>query len=442
MNRGLDLSKEQEDVQPEDWVFGGSSQLCLAVVPPAQREAHLPPGEVQRGADDFMDCASRAPLNILEAKFNYLLKTKKLPHEQWLRENGYITEKGFEFSDRFIAILSKTRRTGNSLKAPCHAIHEHGLIPKRRLPADRTMTWDEYHDVTAVTGSLLALGEQFKSRFTINYEKVYETDYATLLEEDMLIVAGYAWPKPKKGEYPRTDEKPNHAFMTIRTPQYFIFDNYEENRGDFIKKLAKDYDLLDYGYRLYISAAPANKESTIVSLMKQAVSLLTELLSIKRLGASATDHFTLQIQKLTQLLAELRQTNRVRLYETATRHIGLDVTPLDKINDEVACAETLTTLLRLVHPDTPIIPGTATLHTYLNKHWNRFELVSSPKPGDIVLSPTVGKNVGHVGIVGLNNTIMSNDSRTGLFVENYTVSSWKERFVTRKGLKLYWYRLK
>jgi hypothetical protein len=441
MNRGLDLEKEQEDRQDEDWVFGAASQQCLAVVPPADREAHLPPGEVQRGRDDLMDCASRAPLNVLETKFNYLLKTGKLPHAIWLRDNGYITEKGFEFSDAFIAILSGTRRTGNSLKAPCHAIHEYGLIPKQKLPLRKDMTWEEYHNKERVTGSLMALGEQFKSRFTINYERVLEADYDTLLEDDMLIVAGYAWPKPKGGEYPRTDNKPNHAIMAIRTPKYFIFDNYE-TRDSYIKKLANDYDLLDYGYRLYISTTPASKDGTILSLMKQTVHFLTELLSLKRLGASATDHFSLQIGKLTQLLAQLRQTNRVKLYDTARRHIGIDVTPLDKINDDVACAETVTTLLRIVLPDTPIIPGTASLHAYFNKNWNRYELVSSPKTGDIVLSPTIGKNVGHVGIVGLNNTIMSNDSRTGLFVENYTVSSWIERFVTRKGLKVYWYRLK
>lgn len=147
------------------------------------------------------------------------------------------------------------------------------------------------------------------------------------------------------------------------------------------------------------------------------------------------------VAELQRQLAALRQQNRIKLYEEARRHLGIDVTPLDKVDDAVACAEVVTTLLGRVIPF-PVIPGTATLHHKIKSRPDLFVEVSTPRPGDIALAPTVGKNIGHVGILGVNNIIMSNDSWTGLFRENYTVSSWIERYVSRKGLRNYWYRLK
>lgn len=446
MNKGFDLEKERLDVEDTDWVFGGASLVCLAPVPPKEREANLPKGEVQRGREDFMDCASRAPLNILEDKFNWLLRNGRLKHEAWFREQGYITENGFEFSDRFIAILSGTTRSGNSLKAPCQAIHEYGLIPKSKLPARKSMTWDEYHNREDVTGSLLALGEQFKTRFTINYERVYDESYRTLLDEDMLIFAGHAWPTPRKGEYPRTNDPINHAFAGIRSPLYYIFDNYEESPGDFIKKLAKDYNLLNYGYRLYISETKEVPNGGVLSLIKQAALLLREYIGLKLGGGpNDVDGIIARINQLRAALESLRQTNRIRLYETARQHLGVDVTPGDKVNDEVACAEVVSTLLSRVIPGFPILPGTFTLNEYFKRRSDLFTLTTTPKFGDLVISPTMGKNVGHVGIVGKDSRIMSNNSllpKKGIFLENYTIGSWYEYFVRRKGLKVFYYTLK
>lgn len=173
-----------------------------------------------------------------------------------------------EFSDRFVAIGSNTSRFGNSLKAPLQYIHEQGLIPKRLLPKKDNMTWEEYHDKSDITGSMLALGQNFLRHFSINYEKVLETKYKTFNE--MLGVAGYAWPQPVNGVYPKTDDAPNHAFMTIR-PAYFVFDNYfdEGKQGDFIKQLSPDYDFYNYGYRIIISLTIHEQYNSILSKLAQ-----------------------------------------------------------------------------------------------------------------------------------------------------------------------------
>jgi len=256
-NYGLNLDLELKHASNDDWVFGGFSIPCLASIPEPDRIKYLPIGEVQRGKEDMMDCATRGPINILETKFNYLYRTNKLipENKKWLEDNGYINNNNIEFSDAFIAILSGTTREGNSLKAPLQAIENNGLIPKSKLPFENSMSFDEYHDPNRITDSLKSLGQEFKRRFPINYEKVYAVHFNELYEADLLDEAGYAWPQPINGEYPRVEEDPNHVWVGICRPLHTIFDNYiDPIDGDFIKKLASDYKMLDYGYRVYITS--------------------------------------------------------------------------------------------------------------------------------------------------------------------------------------------
>ena len=272
-NFGLNLSLEKQQQTGDEWKFGALSDPCLTDIPVGERYKYLPKGELQfTSRADMKDCASRAPLNILETKFNWLLRNKKLSleNEIWLRANGYVENVCICFSDAFVAINSGTTLDGNSLKAPLEAIRKQGLVPKKLLPLLPDMTFETYHDPQRITEEMRNLGLEFNKRFFINYQKVYEIDYGTLLSEDLLNVAGYAWPAAAQGEYPRVDYDPNHAFMAFKRPLTYIFDNYIESAGDFIKKLASDYNFLDYGYRVSI-----NKELVVVKKKNRLLQALT-----------------------------------------------------------------------------------------------------------------------------------------------------------------------
>jgi hypothetical protein len=99
------------------------------------------------------------------------------------------------------------------------------------------------------------LGKEFLKRFTINYERVFISDYAEILENDLIDVAGHAWPKPVNGVYPRVEASYNHAFLVYNLPKYQAYDSYLDNNkeGDYVKTLASDYKLMSYAYRLYVS---------------------------------------------------------------------------------------------------------------------------------------------------------------------------------------------
>lgn len=63
------------------------------------------------------------------------------------------------------------------------------------------------------------------------------------------------------------------------------------------------------------------------------------------------------------------------------------------------------------------------------------------QPGDIIVSPTMGKNTGHIGIYMGNGEIYSNSSARRDFLQNFTLSRWN-RYYGGRGLKTYYFRLR
>jgi len=252
-NYGLDLEKEKLDRSEEDYIFGSGSLTGLAdkvaglvialhawpspingIYPRVIKvinhcvcffsesiKKYFPLGEIQRGVQDFMDCVTRGHNNEIEKQLNYIVDLGMFSDElvDWLTEKGYITDNGLELSDRFPAMLSNTSRNGNSMKAPIQAILDHGCIPKSMLPANSSMTWDAYHNKDDITDEMLELGKEWIKRIKINYEIVYDRDFSN--------------------------------FSEIK---WEIFDNYiDRTDGDYVKRLAPNYKLMNYGYKILIN---------------------------------------------------------------------------------------------------------------------------------------------------------------------------------------------
>lgn len=116
-----------------------------------------------------------------------------------------------------------------------------------------------------------------------------------------------------------------------------------------------------------------------------------------------------------------------KIYEEAMKRIGTDASPRDLANDFFGCAESVTTILKAVDPRFPIITGTWTLWDYLEKS-PFFVKVTKPVAGDIIINPTSALYTGHVGIFKDDNLIISNDSNSGLFKQNYTLSTWRATY--------------
>lgn len=135
--------------------------------------------------------------------------------------------------------------------------------------------------------------------------------------------------------------------------------------------------------------------------------------------------------------------NRENIYQTSLSLLGTDVTPDDIVPDEYDCADTICVLLKKAGFDIGDLPLTTDLYRKLTTApmWRK---TYKPIRGDVVISPTgFGTGTllnGHVGIVGINEKIMSNSSSSGKFEENYTFSSWRKRYVNVGGFPMVFFR--
>jgi hypothetical protein len=125
---------------------------------------------------------------------------------------------------------------------------------------------------------------------------------------------------------------------------------------------------------------------------------------------------------------------RRTLSQLIEANIGIDASPNDLAPDELGCAETVTTLLKQIHPQMPILTGTWSLYDYLRNPKNGWERTPVPQPECIIISPTgLGKKGtnGHVGFCLKDDVIASNSSHPsskGKFIKNFTVHTWLNYF--------------
>jgi len=133
------------------------------------------------------------------------------------------------------------------------------------------------------------------------------------------------------------------------------------------------------------------------------------------------------------------QTTHVnKLHKTAIECLGQDVGD-SGYGDEVDCAISVNNVNFRAFND--FIGGDiSTTRMYLallgNKKWIE---VSKPLAGDVVISPTQGKRTGHVGIFSYGDSILSNNSETGLFDAHWRLDAWK-KYYGKKGLPTYYFR--
>ncbi len=138
-------------------------------------------------------------------------------------------------------------------------------------------------------------------------------------------------------------------------------------------------------------------------------------------------------QQLLQLkMEELTPSQQISLIAQDGFHKGKDFTDDRKVDDEVSCAFAVSTILHEQDESVPIVTGTSTLSDFLEKS-PLFKKVLEPEEGVVVISPTgEGHNPdmphGHTGIYIDGDKIMSNSSATGLWIQNYTRSSWRTRY--------------
>lgn len=158
------------------------------------------------------------------------------------------------------------------------------------------------------------------------------------------------------------------------------------------------------------------------------------------------------ISRITDLITSFFQKpdegKSGKLYLAAVTRLGTDVSPKDEAPDDYGCVDSLQEVYKAAFQDYITTPKTlSTKILYQTLLFNpKFERIDHPERGCIVISPTghstKGAPTGHCGIVGDCGIIMSNDSRNGLWLENYSVRSWITYYHDKLGFPVKFFRVK
>lgn len=138
-----------------------------------------------------------------------------------------------------------------------------------------------------------------------------------------------------------------------------------------------------------------------------------------------------------------RINTKPTLFAAAQEYLGRDASPRNLAPSELSCAESVSTIIKEILPDFPTITGTWTLWDRLEND-PRFERVSTPVAGTIIISPTgEGKRgaIGHTGIFGRDLLIMSNRSATGLWDITHNLEEWTQYYQRDRKFPIFYYQL-
>jgi hypothetical protein len=319
------------------------------------------------------------------------------------------------YSERFTALLCNMDGIhGTDPQIPYESVRHDGLVDDRIMPM--TDTKEEFFDPGGITGSLRAKGLNWLYRHDFQHEWLWRSatnrpaNYFEILREALKTcpvgVSVTAW-REVNGEYVSDAGGNNHWVMLYKIDEEgypWVFDSYNHSK----KKLSKNHNIRR-AKRIWI-----NKKTN--AALKKHKSILTAI--VERLFMQRT------------------------LLSVCQDNLGKDVTPSDLVPDMVACADTVTTLIRIVDPSFPLVSGTWTLYDIL-EHRKDYQKVSEPSPETIIISPTGmgnGTMSGHVGIIMEDGVIASNDSNSGRFLKNYTLDTWRRRYVNHGDLPVLMYK--
>lgn len=153
------------------------------------------------------------------------------------------------------------------------------------------------------------------------------------------------------------------------------------------------------------------------------------------------------LQQLLELLGLIKkeipmETPSQKLYRKAKEFVGVDASPRDVAPDELGCAESVSEVVKAArgqYINNTLFISTVKMYEALVISPG-FRKVSIPTPGCIIISPTANSmRIGHVGIVSENGKIMSNDSVRKVWLENFSLDSWKKYYAVKLQLPVYYF---
>lgn len=206
------------EIRPTDYVLGSTSPLQGEELNPDGDWRQWAPAEERQSDANFdtMSCTTFSGTSKLETLFNFLLEKKKFSgvQEKWLRDEGYIVDKKFNFSDRFSATINGTMPNGNYFQNVWDSFRKDGLLPEKDHPFGGK-NQKEYLDQSKITQQMRDKAKKFleliiekdANGYKINYEWVPVTETGVELADAF---------KQAPIQVAVTKENPGHAILLLK----------------------------------------------------------------------------------------------------------------------------------------------------------------------------------------------------------------------------------
>jgi len=329
------------------------------------------------------------------------------------------------FSERFIYNIVGIKPGGTDPQLVYEAIRRNGLINQEVLPA--TDSFEEFCKPRPMSEPYISEGKKWKEGYEYDHDWVLqgtetEKERIDTLRFNLMFsplgVSVTAW----FPDYEDKGQVNNHWCMLYKMDDkfYYIFDSYDHS----LKQVPLTHKI-SYAKRIFLSKKLSEEKKTNI--------LLTFWELLKR---GLLNFFPQYVENYTKPV----RTQKQKLIELATFALGTDISPLNLAPQEVSCSEGVSNLLSKVSDIPSSVLSTASLKTCLDDS-QKFERITQPEDGCIIVSPRTATINGHTGIF-LGQDIASNDSSDGVFKKNYTYNSWIKYFKEGKGLRIYLWRLK
>lgn len=373
------------------YILGGGNVPQIQFQPDGNWERYLPKYEPQAEDYETSGCTVWGAQNQIEIFIK--------------RVYGYEPN----YSERFTYnVVGIDPHRGTDPQNTYEAIRKFGLIPNELFPVPPTIR--EFTDASKITSTMMDVGREWVNKHDFKHEWLWQmqpSNYMEVLKENLkrspLGVSVTAWRE-------NTDTDGNEVYVSDiggnnhwcvlykfdKDGYPWVFDSYDHST----KRLSKDHNIR----RAKVINIKSNTRRGLASYLK----ILQNL--VNRLRKKPMDLAT---------LCELK--------------LGTDVSPRDQAPDDLACAESATTLMREVYPETPILISTNALYHYLMTPENNWVQTDKADRNAVIISPTgYGKKGthGHVGICLNTQRIASNQSKTGTLEVHLTVDYWKEYYGT------------
>ena len=415
--------------------YGASILLAPILRPDADWRTFTPPYEAQqRKGLEPSSC-------FIEAQQHTIASI----HEQKLLEVDN------NWSARFNALLAGGTPTGGDPVVGGDSIRHDGLIAEDLMNYDGLTSWDDFHSWKGVNESRCRSAGQadlylYDRHFgvIINRGMSLKTKYQVLregLKRSPVPMSVYGL-SDGRGSYVEKPEGVSDTHMVEAlyvSPEnkITILDTYEP----FIKELPANYEM-DFGVVWTVEKKSPQNKNWLLDLYSRLLQACKELLTLdlqllKQIEPA--DVFDLEKEPPTPNpdVVPYVAPAVTKLKEITLASLGKDLSK--KAPNEVGCADSLSTVLQGVFKDFPRFLSTSALKSHLDAD-KRF-LRCEAEPWTVIVSPTVGKNIGHTGVYGKDGVIYSNNSKTGLWSSHWTLDKWIAYYRTKKGLKVYFYKI-